>query len=94
MYAAGMLIGLTCLFASTITQASQADASEVDEASMISSYDAARVDGDETAAIKHVLDFAEKAYGENAPRTVDLTHRYGVLLYQDGEYREATGVLK
>ena len=94
MYAARMLIGLTCLLASTITQASQADVSEADEARMMSSYDAAMADGDETAAVKYVLDFAEKTHGENAPKTVDLTHRYGSLLYQDGEYREATEVLK
>jgi len=94
MYAARILIGLTCLFASTITQASQTDVSEANEASMISSYDAAIANGDETAAVKYVLDFAEKTYGENAPKTVDLTHRYGILLYQDGEHREATEVLK
>ena len=94
MYAAGIVIGLTCLFASTITQASQADVLEANEASMVSSYDAAIADGDETAAVKHVLDFAEKTHGENALRTVDLTHRYGVLLYQDGEYRKATEVLQ
>ena len=92
-----MLIGLTCLLASTIAQsaqASQADVSEADEARMMSSYDAAMADGDETSAVKYVLDFAEKTHGENAPKTVDLTHRYGLLLYQDGEYREATEVLK
>jgi tetratricopeptide (TPR) repeat protein len=61
---------------------------------MVSSYETAIADGDETAAIKYVLDYAEKAYGENAPATVTLTHRYGYLLYQDGDYRKATEVLK
>jgi len=89
-----MLIGLTCLLASTIAQSAQADVSEADEARMMSSYDSAMADGDETAAVKYVLDFAEITHGENAPKTVDLTHRYGFLLYQSGEYREATEVLK
>ena len=82
------------LLASAITRAAPTDVSEDDEARMLSSYEAAMAVGDEAAAVKHVLDFSEKAKGENAPETVKLTHRYGYLLYQNGEYREATQVLK
>jgi len=91
---AGISIGLSCLFASSITQVSQADVSKADELKMLSSYETAMADGEQTAAVKYVLDYAEKAYGENAPATVTLTHRYGYLIYQDGDYRKATEVLK
>jgi len=90
----GISITLSCLLASSITQASQADVPKADEAKMMSSYDAAMADGDETAAVKYVLDFTEKTQGENAPATVKLTYRYGHLLYLDGDYREASNVLK
>jgi len=73
---------------------SQAEVSRADEVEMMSRYDAAMANGDETAAIKYVLDYTEKAYGENAPETVNLMHRYGYLLYQDRDYRKATDVLK
>ncbi len=91
---AGISLGLSCLLASSITQTSQADVSEAEELKILSSYESAMADGDQTAAVKYVLDHAEKAYGENAPATVKLTHRYGYLLYQDGDYRKATDVLK
>ena len=90
----GISITLACLLASSITQASQADASKADEVKMMYSYDAAMAAGDETAAVNHVLDFTENTQGENAPATVKLTYRYGHLLYLDGDYREATDVLK
>ena len=60
---------------------------------MISNYDTALAEGDQTAALRYVLEYAEKAYGENAPETVRLTHRYGESLYQDGDYQKATDVL-
>ncbi len=60
---------------------------------MISGYETAMANGDQTAAVKYVLDYTEKAYGENAPETVRLTHRYGELLYQDGDYQKATDIL-
>jgi len=68
--------------------------SKADERKMLSNYESAMKDGQQTAALKHVLDHAEKTYGENAPATVTFTHRYGYSLYQDGEYRKATNVLK
>ena len=90
----GISLGFSCLFAASIAQDSQDDVSEADELKMLSSYDTAMADGEETAAVKYVLDYAEKAYGENAPKTADLTYRYGYLLYEDGDYRTATEVLK
>ena len=94
MIAVGVLIGLSYLSAANITEASQTGVSEEDEARMLSNYEAALANGAETDAVKHVLEFSEKAKGENDPVTVRLTHRYGFLLFQDGEYREATRVLK
>jgi tetratricopeptide (TPR) repeat protein len=87
-------IVLSCFLASSIAQVSMADVSEADEREMMSNYEAAMADGDETAALKYVLDFTEKAHGENAPETVKLMHRYGHALYQDSDYRKATDVLK
>ena len=86
-------IVLFCLLVSVITQASQADTSNVTEREMLSSYEAAMANEDQTAALMYVLDYTEKTYGENAPETVRLTHRYGSLLYQDGNYQKATDVL-
>jgi len=65
----------------------------VTEREMLSSYEAAMANEDQTAALMYVLDYTEKTYGENAPETVRLTHRYGSLLYQDGNYQKATDVL-
>jgi tetratricopeptide (TPR) repeat protein len=85
---------IVVLFASNIAQASQEDIFEADKLKMLSNYETALADGDQTAAVKFVLDYTEMAEGENAPSTVKLTHRYGHLLYQDGNYRQATDVLK
>jgi len=90
----GVSIGLSCLLAASIGQASQADVSEADELKMVSNYETAMADGEQSAAIKYALDYTEKAYGENAPATVELTRHYGYSLYEDGDYRTATEVLK
>ncbi len=94
MIALAALIGISCLSPADITEASQTDVTESEEARMLSDYETALAKGDETGAVKHVLDYSEKTIGENDPVTVKLTHRYGFLLFQDGEYREATRVLK
>ena len=65
-----------------------------EEAKMLAKYEAALADGDEATAVRHVLEFSEKSLGENNPTTAKLTHRYGYLLFMDGEYRESTRVLK
>lgn len=89
-----LLTGLICFVAADVAQAMQADSPKADEQQMLSRYEAAMADGDQTMAVRHVLEYAEKAFGENDPATVKLTHRYGQLLYQHGEYRQATKVLK
>jgi len=89
-----VLICLGCLFLAGVTAASQTDVSKKDEATMLANYEAALADGDETTAVRYVLEFSEKALGENDPTTAKLTHRYGFLLFQDGEYRQSTRVLK
>jgi hypothetical protein len=89
-----ILICLGYFALANVTAASQSDVSETDEARMLFNYEAALASGDETAAVKHVLDVSEKTNGENDSGTVNLTHKYGFLLYLDGEYREATRVLK
>jgi len=86
--------GLFCLFSSSIAPASQNDVTRPDDQKMVSDYEAAMATGDQAAALKYVLDYTEKAYGENAPETVRLTHRHGSALYHDGNYREATEVLR
>lgn len=70
------------------------DAHASDETQLLAEYEAAMARGDEAGAVKHALEFSEKAHGKYDPRTVKLTHRYGFVLYMDREYREATGVLK
>lgn len=87
-------IGCLFLLVFNISQPSQNGASEFSETEMLSSYHSAMARGDETEAIGHLLDYTGKTYGENSPETVKVMHRYGSLLYQDGEYREATAALK
>jgi len=88
-----VLIAISCLTTPAIVPASEDGTSSAAEQAMMSNYEAAVAKGDQTAAIWYVLDYAEEAYGENAPETVNLTHRHGSLLYQDGDYRRATRVL-
>ena len=87
-------VSLSCLIVASTVPASQAELSTANEGKMLSDYKAAMARGDQVAALKRVLDYAEKAYGENAPETARLTHRLGYALYQDGNYQEAAGVLK
>jgi tetratricopeptide (TPR) repeat protein len=87
-------IGLFCLVVLNIALASRDDVSRADETGMIAKYEAAKADGDEAAAVRHVLDYSKEAFGENDPATIKLMHHYGHVLYQSGEYREATQVLK
>ena len=72
----------------------QAGASQADENRMVSRFEAAMAEEDQTTALRHVLDYSEQVYGEDAPVTIKLMHRYGYSLYKDGEYREAINVLK
>jgi tetratricopeptide (TPR) repeat protein len=89
-----VVTGLACVFVVGTGRASQAEVSEADEATVMANYRAAMASGNETAAVKYLLGFTAETRGENAPATAKLTYRYGYLLYRDGEYREATDVLK
>lgn len=89
-----VLIIIASLLAATIVLPPEAGASEADEDMMVSSFEAAMAKGDQSAALKHVLEYSEQTYGEDAPVTIRLMHRYGYSLYKDGEYREAINVLK
>jgi hypothetical protein len=73
---AWLFSGLACLLSAGMTLASQADESRADELQMLSRYEAALAEGDQTAAVRYVLDYAEETFGENDPATVKLTHRY------------------
>lgn len=61
---------------------------------MVSRFEAAMAKGDQTTALRHVLDYSERTYGEYAPVTIRVMHRYGYSLYKDGEYREAIDILR
>jgi len=91
---AAIIMGLACVLAADTARALQAEVSAADESTVMASYRAAMANGEESVALKYLLDFTEKTKGENAPATVKLMHRYGSSLYKDGEYREATEVLK
>jgi tetratricopeptide (TPR) repeat protein len=85
--------GLIFLLASIGELGAQDEPSVADERQMKTSYELEMARGNQAAALKHVLDYTEKAYGENAPETVKVTHRYGHALYTEHRYREATDVL-
>lgn len=89
-----VLTGLFSLFVAYNMVSSQAAASQDDEHIMVSGYESAMAAGDQTTALKHVLDYSTQANGENAPQTIKLMHRYGYSLYKAGEYSEAINVLK
>jgi len=64
------------------------------EAEALANYEAAKAAGRLAEATKYVLDYMEQAEGENAPLTVSLTQRYGNLLRDEGDIREAIKALK
>jgi len=91
---AAALLCLCCLFFSSFDLAADKPVTEADKRKMLARYEAALAEGKQIAAVEYVLDYSEKAFGENDPATVKLTHRYGHLLYRDGQYQKATKVLK
>lgn len=70
------------------------DSQSAAEAEALTNYDAATAAGRHAEATKYVLDYMEKSEGENVPLTVALTQRYGNLLREEGDIREAVKVLK
>jgi tetratricopeptide (TPR) repeat protein len=91
---AAVMTGLSCLFAAAPAMALQADAGQAEKNALLSEYEQAMAAGDQIAAVRHVLEYAERNYGENHPATVRLTYRYGYVLYEARQYRQATEVLK
>jgi len=89
-----VLICLCCLLVAGIVLPSQLAASQADDDRMVSRFETAMAAGDGSTALRHVLDYAEQAYGEDAPVTIKLMHRYGYSLYKDGRYRESINILK
>jgi len=55
-----VLIYLCYLFVANIVLASQVGASQADEKSMVSGYEAAMAQGDPVAAIRHLLEYSEQ----------------------------------
>jgi hypothetical protein len=70
------------------------DSQSAAEAEALRNYEAATAAGRHAEATHYVLDFMEMSEGENAPLTVALTQRYGNLLREEGDIREAVKVLK
>ena len=87
-------IVLSCMGVTNTVQAVQDEADKADKQRMLAQYEAAMADGKKAKAIKYVVDYSEKAYGENSPVAVKLMHRYGNVLYDNGDFRKATGVLR
>jgi tetratricopeptide (TPR) repeat protein len=87
------ITGFAVLLATSGSLNAQDEASATAEQQMMAQYESEMARGNAAAALKYVLEYAEEAYGENAPETVRLSHRYGKALFDDGRYRDATDVL-
>lgn len=85
--ASAWLLLASGLYASTPESASN-------DSELQARYQDALASGNQTEALRHVLEYAERTRGENAPETAKLTHRYGHALYRDFRFREATEILK
>ncbi|MCW8926162.1 MAG: tetratricopeptide repeat protein [Xanthomonadales bacterium] len=79
------------MFTANVVLAAVTDA---DKRKMLSRYESAMARGKQADAVEYLLDYTEKSLGENDPATVKLMHRLGQVLYESGEYRKATKVLK
>jgi hypothetical protein len=90
----GLAIVLAFLFVPVSAQSNTDDTPSAAETEALNNYDTATAAGRHAEAAKYVLDYMEKTEGENAPQTVALTHRYGNLLREEGDIREAVSVLK
>jgi len=72
----------------------QNEGSSAAETEALGNFDAATAAGRHAEAAKYVLDYMEGSEGENSPLTVALTHRYGNLLREEGDIKEAISALK
>ncbi len=90
----GLAIVLASLSAPSSAQNNVNDGLSAAQKEMVNNYETAKAAGRHAEATKYVLDYMEKSEGENAPLTVALTQRYGNLLREEGDIREAVKVLK
>ncbi len=90
----GLAMGFASLSVPVSAQSNANDGQSAAETEALNNYEAAKAAGRHAAAVKYVLDYMEETEGENAPLTVSLTHRYGNLLREEGDVREAVSVLK
>jgi hypothetical protein len=90
----GLAMGLACLTVPVSAQNNTSDGLSAAETEMVNNYEAAKATGRHAAAAKYVLDYMEETEGKNAPLTVALTQRYGNLLRNEGDIREAISILK
>jgi hypothetical protein len=88
----GLAIGLASV--PVFAQSNAADGQSAAETEALNNYYAAKAAGRHAEATKYVLDYMEETKGENDPLTVNLTHRYGNLLREEGDIREAVSALK
>jgi hypothetical protein len=89
-----LALGLVFLSVPVSAQDNASEGLSAAKAEMVNNYEAAKAEGRNAAAAKHVLDYVEKTEGENAPLTVAMTQRYGNLLRQEGDIRQAISILK
>ncbi len=85
---------LAALAVPVSAQSNADDGQNAAETEALNNYHAAKAAGRNAEATKYVLDYMEKARGENDPLTVNLTHTYGNQLREEGDIREAVSVLK
>lgn len=82
------------MFFTSVVLAAGDTVTEADKLKMLSKYETAMAKGKHADAVEYLLDYTEKAFGENDPATIKLTRRYGHVLYESGKYQKATKVLK
>jgi hypothetical protein len=90
----GFALGLAALPVPASAQSNAIGGQSAAEIEALKNYETANAAGRHAEATKYVLDYMEQTEGENAPLTVSLTHRYGNLLRDEGDIREAVSVLK
>jgi hypothetical protein len=90
----GLAMGLASLCVPVSAQNNTNDGLSAAKTEMVNNYEAAKAAGKHAAAAKYVLDYMEETEGKNAPLTVAMTQRYGNLLRNEGDIREAVSILK
>ena len=87
-----LAIGLAPL--PVVAQSAANDDLSAAQTQLLAEFEAARDAGRNTDAAKYALEYVEMSEGETTPLTVTLTHRYGILLREEGNIKKAVSVLK